>query len=190
MKGYYDLKWESYSHYAKEDFELGKFEERMDIKLPEDFKDFQYRNNNGIYPDKENCVLFDKSGNIAIGVPYDIVTYLDLVDLIENLEENREDFGEIYYWHLPITEIGPEKVILDYTHCKENPPVVWVDEESGPYEDALGNKHWKRYIAPTFKDFIEMIGDRNKPVGDWIDQNLMADGTVVSDEEAEKMPRQ
>lgn len=58
-----------------------------------------------------------------------------------------------------------------------DPPIVWVDEEIGPYEDELGDSHWKRYVAPTFKDFIEMIGDRNKPVGEWIDQDLMADGS-------------
>ncbi len=39
----------------------------------------------------------------------------------------------------------------------------------------------KRYIAPDFKDFIEMIGDRNKPIGDWMEQDLMADGTRIGD---------
>ncbi len=190
MKGYFEMQWESEHHQPKEKFNLEWLEEELDIKLPEDFKDFQYRNNNAKYPDRNNCVLFDRKGEIVVVLPVNFETYLGLESIMEFIEINKEDFGEIYYWHLPITEIGPEKVILDYTHCKENPPVVWVDEESGPYEDALGSKHWKRYIAPTFKDFIEMIGDRNKPVGDYIDINLMADGTVVSDEEAEKMPRQ
>ncbi len=190
MKEYYDMQWEGKYCCSKINTKLEKLEEYMGIKLPRDFKEFIYRNNNGEYPDWDNCVLFNENGEVVIELSPRITSYIGVEYILEILKLTSDDIGEIYYWHLPLMEVGPEKVILDYTHCKENPPVVWVDEESGPYEDALGSKHWKRYIAPTFKDFIEMIGDRNKPVGDWIDQNLMADGTVVSDEEAEKMPRQ
>lgn len=182
MKGFFEMEWKSEHHQPKEKFEFDRLEKIMGIKLPDDFKEFQYRNNNSYYPDPSNCKLYDENGDIAIHVPRQIETYLGIDEMINSLEIGRDDIGEIYYWHLPLTEIGPEKIILDYTHCKENPPVVWVDEEIGPYEDSLCYRPWKRYIAPTFKDFIEMIGDRNKPVGDWIDQDLMADGTRAGDE--------
>ncbi len=194
MKGHYDLTWKKHAN-AKKDFKEEEFgleilENKMKISLPKDLKNFLYRNSMGEYPNWGNYNLYDKNGEVAIGLYGPISTYLNIDSVIRTQTIAREDLGEIYYWHLPINICGQSRIAFDYTHCKENPPVVWVDEEIGPYEDALGSKHWKRYIAPTFKDFIEMIGDQNKPVGDWIDQNLMANGTIVSDEGAEKMPRQ
>lgn len=52
------------------------------------------------------------------------------------------------------------------------------DIESG----EIGNPFPKEAGYSSLKYFIGMIGDRNKPVGDWIDQDLMADGTRVGDE--------
>ncbi len=186
MKGYYDLTWEKHANakisFEEKDFGFEMIERKMGIKIPEDFKNFKYRNYNGEYPDEDNYNLYDSNGEVAIGLYGPINSYLEPQKILRSLNIGREDVGEIYYWHLPIIEMGASKVILDYTHCKENPPVVWVDEEIGPYEDSLCYRPWKRYIAPTFKDFIEMIGDRNKPVGDWIDQDLMADGTRAGDE--------
>ncbi len=186
MKGYYDMKWPLHLNAMEEpetsDFDFEYLENKMGIKIPKDLKEFLYMNSLGVYPDKDNYWLYDKHGKRTIGLYGPINSYLDSKEILETLEIRKDDLGEIYYWHLPLMEIGHQEIILDYTECKENPPVVWINEEIGPYEGELGDPHWKRYIAPTFKDFIEMIGDRNKPVGDWIDQNLMADGTRAGDE--------
>lgn len=186
MKGYYDMKWPLHANAngepSKDMFKFSELEMKMDIKLPDDLKNFLYRNSMGEYPDWDNYKLYDEYGEKAIGLYGPISTYLDVNSILRSQKIARDDVGEIYYWHLPISICGQERIALDYTHCKENPPVVWVDEEIGPYEDELGDPHWKRYVAPTFKDFIEMIGDRNKPVGEWLDQDLMADGTKVGGE--------
>lgn len=186
MKGYYDLTWEKHANakknFEEKDFGFEMIERKMGIKIPEDLKKFKYRNYNGEYPDGDNYCLYEENGKKMLDLYGPINSYLDESRILRTLNIRRDDLGEIYYWHLPLMEIGHQEIILDYTHCKENPPVVWINEEIGPYEDELGDPHWKRYIAPTFKEFIEMIGDRNKPVGYWLDQNLMADGTRAGDE--------
>lgn len=123
MKGYYEMKWPLHLNVriepTKENFGFEQIEKTMQIKLPKDFKEFLYRNSQGMYPDMDTYYLYDEKGEKAIGLVNLIVSYINIESIIRSQEIAREDIGEIYYWHLPILTCGQERIAFDYTHCKE-----------------------------------------------------------------------